>query len=189
MEKLILCLFMTMAFILASCGLNQNSGDSESETGEILKTKEEATEGDFVYRLVTEKGEYHDSEPVKMYAELEYIGNQEEVVIYHASSPFSFDIVEKTRGYNIPTIMAQPLLSTTLKKGQPLRDEYARSGAYGAQDDEDYVEFIKDFLKNGFTIGFYSVNGYADFYVENASNNKEDYYIEGQIEFKVEEGD
>lgn len=176
--------------VLASCSSEQGTTDnsaSELDNYEVLNTKNEVNEGDFVYRLVTEKGEYHKNESVKIYAELEYIGNSEEVVIFHAASPFYFPMVEKTRNYKIGYPMKEPLESTTLKKGQPLRYKYSRSGGYGSQDEEDYVKFMRSFLEDGFPTGYYIVNGFVDFYVEDSQNNKQDFQIKGQIDFNVQE--
>ncbi|RBW68845.1 hypothetical protein DS031_14890 [Bacillus taeanensis] len=160
------------------------------------RVKAEVTEGDFVYRLVSEKEIYQDSEDVKLYAELEYVGDQEEIKIYHAASPFYFPIVEKTRNYNIEYAMNEPLLTTTLEKGKPFREEYRGGGAYGSQDEQDYVEFMKDFMENGFPVGEYTVNGFADFFIEANEHDKkaeekledkEKYKMQAQIEFEVVE--
>lgn len=180
-------LLLTILFI--GCSNTDDSttkGESESlEATKVLNTKDEVNEGDFVYRLVTEKGEYHKNESVKIYAELEYIGNNEEVIIFHAASPFYFYIVEKIRNYEIGYFMDQPLVSTILKKGQPLRYEYSRSGGYSPTDEENYVKFMRSFLEDGFPTGYYVVNGFVDFYVEDTNNNQQDFKIEGQIDFKV----
>ncbi len=97
--------------------------------------------------------------------------------------------MEKTRDYEINYGMNEPLLSTTLKRGQPLREEYEKSGGYGEQDKKEYVDFIKSFWENGFPAGYYVVDGYVDFYVQSNedSNDKEDFNIKTQIDFKVNE--
>ncbi|MBO8171515.1 MAG: hypothetical protein H0Z33_06480 [Bacillaceae bacterium] len=155
---------------------------------QVQNTQDEVTEGDFTYRLVTEKKEYQQGEPVRIYAELVYTGDREEITIYHAASPFYFPMVEKTRGFTIDYPMEQPLVSTTLKKGEPIQKEYRRSGGYGSQDEKAYIDFMKSFLEEGFPAGYYVVNGFADFYVEwdeNGEKVKRDYRIEAEIDFKV----
>jgi hypothetical protein len=94
-------------------------------------------------------------------------------------------MVEKTRDFQIDYPMNLPLISTTLVKGKPLLEEYKKSGGYDSQDEKEYVDFMKNFLNRGFPSGYYVVNGSVNFYVENGKNNKQDYNIKGQIEFKV----
>ncbi|WP_314000845.1 hypothetical protein [uncultured Paenibacillus sp.] len=146
----------------------------------------EVTERDFVYRLVSDKKEYVEGEPVLIYAELEYVGDKDSVTIYHASSPFYFPIVEKTRDYVIGYAMDQPLISTTLERGKPLREDYRKSGGYTEQDNKEYIAFMKAFSEgNGFPAGRYEVDGFADFFVESAENGQENYKIKAQMEFAV----
>lgn len=190
MRKLIVIVFILLSLLLVSCTSGQNFDNSASELDKyaILKTTDEVTESDFVYRLVSEKDEYQENEAVKIYAELEYIGEKEEITIFHAASPFYFPIKEKVRNYDIGYGMEEPLVRTTLKHGEPIREEYVKSGGYSDQDEDDYVAFMKKFFNmNGFPIGYYVVDGYSDFYVENDedSEEKDDFRIEGQIDFKV----
>ncbi|WP_209121101.1 hypothetical protein [Alkalihalobacillus sp. BA299] len=187
MRKLIILGTIILPIFLASCGSEQENNNLTAELDEfkVLNTTVEETEGDFIYRIVTEKEEYRKNETVNIYSELEYIGDKEEVTIFHAASPFNFPMFEKTRGFEIGYPMEEPLIRTTLKKGQPIREEYRRSGGYGSQDESDYVDFMKSFIKDGFLPGYYVVNGYVDFYVENNDNSRKDYMIKGKIDFKV----
>lgn len=153
---------------------------------DVVRTKAEVQEEDFIYRLVSEKEQYSDSNAVKVYGELEYIGEQEEITIYHAASPFYFPMEEKVRGIEIPYPMPEPLGSTTLTKGKPFQVEYTGSGAYSEEDEKEYVKFMKDFIENGFPTGYYLVDGYADFFVQKETNEEPDkYHLEVQIDFKV----
>src|SRR5690554_5657174 len=190
MRKLFVIVFVLLSLLLVGCASGQYLENSASELDkyEILKTKDEVTKGDFVYRLVSEKDEYQENESVKIYAELEYIGEKEEVTIFHAASPFYFPMEEKVRNYVIDYGMNEPLLSTSLKQGEPYREEYVKSGGYSDQDEDDYVVFMKRFFDmNGFPSGYYAVEGYSDFFVEKDEDNEEKdvFRIEGQIDFKV----
>jgi len=153
----------------------------------VLETGKEITEGDFIYRLVTEKAEYIENGPVKIYAELEYIGDKEEIEIFHAASPFYFPMVEKTRDLQIDYSMNQPLVSTTLIKGVPIREHYKASGGYNSEDEEEYISFMQRIMKSEFPFGDYVVNGAADFYVITNEDTREkmEYNIIDQIKFKV----
>jgi hypothetical protein len=202
MKKILIMLFIMFVLLIGGCGTGETSdnaasnGDNEDNSKKEEIVKAGITDGDFVYRLVSEKGTYQDGEDVKLYAELEYVGDKEEIKIYHASSPFYFPIVENTRNYNIPYPMTEPLLTTTLEKGKPLREEYRGGGAYGSEDEQGYVEFMKDFMENGFLVGEYTVKGIADFYLdkngndeknENGVEEKEEYKMNAEIEFEVVE--
>lgn len=181
MKKILFLIsFWVMITILIGCN---SSNDHQAVQPTISETKD----GYFIYRLVTEKEKYAQGEPVKIYAELEYIGDEEEVTIYHADSPFHFPITEKARNYELGYAMNMPLLSTALIKGEPLREEYipGNGTGYGETDKEDYVNFIKELWENGFPIGIYVVNGYANFSVTDENGVEEQFTIKGQIEFEV----
>ncbi|WP_202079055.1 hypothetical protein [Caldalkalibacillus salinus] len=182
--------------VLASCGGEQvhtnqshsgHSGEQNEDELKVEETRVEVTQGDFIYRLVTEKAAYKEGENINLYAELEYVGDQDEVVISHAASPFYFPMYEKTRGYQIGYSMPQPLVTTTLTKDEPLRERYKGSGSYGPEDDSEYIAFMKRIMEQDFPPGFYIVNGSAQFNVKDDEPGEEDkkYRIEGDIQFKV----
>lgn len=173
--KLILPIMFLSIGLFGCQQSNNEKVDNEPSDTQTLETKAEVIEEDFVYRLVTEKAEYSKNEPIKIYAELEYTGDKEEIKIFHSASPFSFPMVETTRNYEIGYVMEQPLLSTELIKGEPLRKEYRGSGSYGSQD------------KKKFTEGHYVVNGIADFGIiaNKETGQKKEYKIKAQVEFRV----
>jgi len=155
---------------------------------EELQTIHVVTEGDFIYRLVTEESEYKENGPIRLIAELEYVGDKEDVLITHAASPFSFSMVETTRDYEISYPMAEPEIETVIRKGKPLRKEYTGgAGAYGAEDKKNYVTFIQKIMKKEFPNGHYIVNGLASYTVlENEETGQEkDYNLKARVEFKV----
>ncbi|MEK3732156.1 hypothetical protein MKX64_06845 [Paenibacillus sp. FSL M8-0334] len=153
------------------------------------ESRSERVEGDFVYRLVSEQGEYAAGEQVQLYAELEYTGEEDEITISHAASPFWFPIRELTREYDISYGMNEPLLHTTLKKGEPLREYYKGAYGYNGEDSDAYKQFIKS-LDNGFPEGRYVVYGSADFLVqapeiEGEAEAPDVYKLTTEIEFVV----
>ncbi|MED4456371.1 hypothetical protein [Metabacillus fastidiosus] len=179
---------MFLSIGLFGCQQNNNKKvDNEPSDTQTLETKAEVIEEDFVYQLVTEKAEYGKNEPIKIYAELEYTGDKEEIEIFHSASPFLFPMVETTRNYEIGYSMEEPLLSTKLIKGEPLRKEYKGSGGYGSQDKKEYIEFMEQIMNQEFPEGHYVVNGNADFYVitNEETGQKKKYKIKSQIEFRV----
>jgi len=185
MKRIMMFVMMAAVIWVAGCG-SGNDTASQLNDYTVQNIHAEVTQGDFVYRLVTEKEEYTEKEPVVLYAELEYIGDQPSVDIYHAASPFYFLLSEKTRNYDLDYGMDQPLLSTKMEKGAPLRQEYHRSGGYSEQDEEDYIEFVKQFTEKGFLPGYYVMKGIADFYVGGEEDgDKQAYKLEAQVDFIV----
>lgn len=156
----------------------------------------EVTDGDFVYRLVSEKEQYDYGDPVKVYGELEYVGEQDEITIGHAASPFYFPMKELTRDYDIGYAMNEPYFTTTLKKGEPLREYYSGGGGYGSQDKKEYKDFIRS-LQDVFPDGRYVVYGSADFMIDTSSKGADlenldgegpqKYKIQAEIQFTVNE--
>ncbi|MFD0871434.1 MULTISPECIES: hypothetical protein [Paenibacillus] len=193
MTRLFLSGFVIVLLVITGCRSSEETERRPSSAPnpyeEINRQKDEVKEGDFVYRLVTEKPEYREGEPVVLYAELEYVGDKEEVTIYHAASPFYFPMTEKTRGYSIEYSMPQPLVSTTLKQGEPIREDYKGSGGYGQEDDPQYIAFTKKLWDSGFPAGYYVVDGVAEFWIEldKAGRENEEYRIKAEIDFKVVE--
>lgn len=157
----------------------------------VAQTTDETRQNEFIFRLVSEKAKYQVGEEVKLYGELEYIGDQAEVAISHSSSAITFPMEERTRGYPIGAMVNDIGLTTVLKKGEPYREEYGKSGGYSNdQDPEDYVSFIKDFLnREGFPPGVYAVNGAANFGLGTLEDlgEQQRVRIEANIEFEVVE--
>ncbi|MBM7578186.1 hypothetical protein [Jeotgalibacillus terrae] len=181
MRKLsVVSAFMFLLVSLSGCQQN-NQVDYETEA--------EVIDGDFIYRLSTEKAAYGKDEPVTIYAELEYTGDQEEIEITHADSPFSFPMIETTRNYEIDYMMQEPLVSTTLTRGEPLREEYSGGQVtYSYKDEEEYIAFLEQFTDQRFPEGHYVVTGIADFNVPDNEGPGEDieYNIRAEIEFSVD---
>lgn len=197
MKKLYVLALLIAAVIAAGC--NEKKDPAANRTPavvdeELTQAKAEVVTDDFIYRLVMEKAKYTEGDSIRMYAELEYIGDQDEITIFHASSPFYFPITETTRKYSIVYPMTEPLVSTTITKGKPLRKEYNGGGAYDAEDDKEFVDFMKGIMRNEFPAGKYVVTGYADFYVEltagstagNEKQDNKDYRMKAQVSFKVD---
>ncbi|WP_084243129.1 hypothetical protein [Planomicrobium okeanokoites] len=189
MKRLLHFLLLLLTLLLAACGTAEEpaNGDSSASVEDytVKATEAEATEGDFIYRLVSEKEEYASGGPVELYAELEYIGEEDSIDIFHAGSAFFFPMEEKTRGYQLDYPMIEPLLMTTITKGEPLRESYTGSGGYSVQDDDRYIEFMKQITSNQFPRGYYVVNGYADFYTETADDAQTKYEMHAEVDFKV----
>lgn len=184
MKKILYLMFAVfMVFALFSCQQTEPKTELPSEDTFDNQTEAENKNGDYIYRLVTEKSHYDKGEPVKIYAELEYVGPKEEVVIKHSSSPFLFPMTETTRNYDIAYAVAAVGNETVLKRGVPLRHETTGGGGYSEQDKEEYKEFMKQVMERKYPKGHYIVDGFADFTVD---DNQENYKIKAQIEFSTD---
>jgi hypothetical protein len=166
-NPLLIAVVVFLGILLSGCtDKHYLSSDNSVSKLDQYDVTNEVTEGDFVFRLFSEREEYGENESISIYAELEYIGNKKKVTIYHAGSPFYFPISEKTRNYEIPYPMILPRLSSVLNKGVPLVKKYQGSGAYGSEDENEYAQFMKSIMENKFPTGDYVVNGFADFSIE-----------------------
>jgi len=194
MKKLFILLTVMFVFVFSSCTANKETKKKDSILDEykVMTSHSKVRVKDFIYRIVSEKQEYAYNEKVKIYAELEYVGNDDQVTIYHGESPFYFNLKERTRNYDIEYFMNLPLVKTTIVKGKPLREEYlVGSGSYSGEDPKEYVDFMKKIMDTKrLPHGYYNLNGSAEFYVETVKNGKNieiDYNISSPIDFKVNE--
>lgn len=179
--------FLTLAISIGIAGCNVQDNPSLKLDDFKATPVAEAVRGDFVYRLIAERDTFEAGGPISMYAELEYTGEQASIDIFHAASPFYFELLEKTRDFEIPYAMDEPLLVTTLVKGEPLREDYRGSGSYSENDPKEYRDFIGRLTDNQFSEGFYEVNGFANFFTGNPEEDKTDFDIHAVISFKVVE--
>ena len=175
--------FITIfVLFISGCSSSNQMSNSDLKEYEVKKIIDEDVQGDFVFRLVSKKKEYEDGDDVKLYGEITYTGEKDEVTIHHSSSAILFSLEEKVRGFDIEFGVNDIGLSTVLKQGEPYREEYEKSGGYAEDDSSDYVRFMKSFLnKDGFPSGYYVVDGETDFSLE----DQERVNIKATVDFKV----
>ncbi|MHA6259410.1 hypothetical protein ACXYMX_05780 [Sporosarcina sp. CAU 1771] len=182
-------LLFIVLFLLSACGTGKpTSTDNLNKPGSPLPPAEASVkDGDFIYRLVTEKELFYLGEDISIYAELTYVGEQESIDIFHAASPFYFPITERTRGLDIDYAMNEPLIITTLLQNEPLREDYAFAGGYSDENDKSYIDFVKSLMDDKFPEGEYIVHGYADFWTEDPGSATENttFKLQEEIGFTV----
>lgn len=94
-------------FILIGCqaSLAKNSSDEmnnrKSEEKQKRQVSAETVEGDFIFRLISEKDTYKEGEPVSIYAELEYIGDKESVTIFMPRLHLLYPFMRKPEGIRL----------------------------------------------------------------------------------------
>ena len=100
MKKSALWISLLFVLILSGCSTNNEEAIlAELENYDVQSVKDKVTAGDFIYRLITEKEEYSSSKDVKMYAELEYIGERIKSRFSMRHLLFIFPSRKKYEGY------------------------------------------------------------------------------------------
>ncbi|MDG5788637.1 hypothetical protein QA612_14235 [Evansella sp. AB-P1] len=177
-------------FILFLAGCNSSELDNregpsdfdELANFEVLQPMDETKKGNFIFRLISEKEEYKEGEEVKLYGELEYVGRNEEVTITHSDPVIVFPLEDKMRGFSTRFGRDDDASPTTLKQGEPYRQDYKTMFVYNPiEDSEEYLEFLEQ-LDEHFPAGYYVVNGQAIF---NHGIFGNETVIKAQIDFKV----
>lgn len=180
-------IMISILMIVVGCSVSESNSSVDSsklEEYEVKNIEDEVTEGDYVFRLVSEKEVYEVGEEIQLYGELTYIGDQDEVIIEHASNVFIFPMVEHVREHDISGGTNDEAIQTTLVPNEPYRENYAKNGVgYAEEDPQAYKKFIKDFMeRDDFPAGYYEVQGEAYFY-----DGEEHVEMEATVDFKVVE--
>lgn len=183
MRRYIFIVFIIFGLLFSGCNKTTNPTPAILDQFDVKQTADEQKEDDFIFRLVTEKAIYKKSEPILLYGEIEYVGEQDEVEISHSSSAIFFPLEEKTRAYEIDYGVEEIGLRTLLSKEIPYKENYVKRGDYSKEDVKDYRTFMKVFLQQtSFPTGYYVVRGATDFSVDG-----ERITIEATVDFKVVE--
>jgi len=174
---------ITAILLLSACGI----GEQKNVEKEVYPSEVTVEENDFIYHLYTEKDVYDEFGGLAIFAELTYVGEEDSIDIYHAASPFSFPIEEKTRGFEVDYAMNLPLIITTLKKDEPFRKKYGFAGGFDDTDDKAYIVFVESLMEGKFPEGYYIIRGSVDFSLEDPSVVKDEQNVSltGNIGFTV----
>ncbi|MBO1002165.1 hypothetical protein [Pseudogracilibacillus auburnensis] len=180
---------ITFVLLLVSCQPTDDFDQTQLEEYEVKQTIAETREGDFVFRLLSEKEVYEENESVELYGEIIYVGDEEEVSIGHSASAILFSIEEKVRGYTIDYAVEDIGTTTTLKKGENYRKKYKKSIHYSEEiDPKEYIAFAEEFMEgDGFPPGYYVVNGVTDFFLSPVEDDDgaKHFELEAEIDFLV----
>ena len=180
---------IAISFILVACGTT-NNGSGSGIKDSLPPTENEVKEGDFVFRIFSEKDVYNEFGDIAVFAELTYVGDEESIEIYHAESPFHFPFEERTREFKVGYAMNEPLLTTKLLKDEPFQKKYSFAGGYSDQDSEDFQQFVQTIIEEGFPEGEYIINGSAEFHTADPAGATDDqkYNMNASIGFTVIKG-
>lgn len=158
-----------LALLLVGCGTSTNnkSGNSTSPNYDYENITEGLDEdGQFSFKLTSEKAVYQVGEPLKIKAELSYIGDEDSIKISHAASPIWLLTTNLTEDYQFEAAMNEPLIFTELKKDVPFVQEYQFSGGSyfeGAPGKPYSEELLMKMAEGKFPPGQYEIKGRTDF--------------------------
>ncbi|MBU8907691.1 DUF3221 domain-containing protein [Desertibacillus haloalkaliphilus] len=175
----LLILFISLS--LVGCGwTDQDNNGDQGDFSTDKKPKSEVQEGDFVLLLESNKSVYQPHEQEGIFAQLKYVGNEDEIKISHGASPFSFEVTEHTRKVTIHPAQTLPLLHTTLQNDVWYEVAFAKSGEHSDDD------FIQDYFnRDGFPEGEYTIEVTASFTTNDGEENEESHLLSTSIDIVV----
>ncbi|KOS62511.1 hypothetical protein FJQ98_04795 [Lysinibacillus agricola] len=176
-------LLISMLLLVVGCQEKQAVKPTPSKKYSQTATTQQ---GDFLYELSISKPTFTEGESISITAKLTYVGQAQNVTIYHGGSPFLFNLQETTRNFEIPSGMDTPLITRTLERNVPYEEVYTSGGLYDEFSEPKLVEFMKQTMNGHFPKGHYIVNGSTDFYTEDPNEQKTEYKPSATIEFKVQ---
>lgn len=186
MSKYIASFLILFTILITACGPTGGDRKRNEHPPSIVQStalpppEVERKEGDFIYKLYTEKGMYDEYEDTSIIAELTYVGDEETIEIFHAETPLTFALEERTRNVKIETLIRDIGVTSKLKKDVPLIKKYTVTKGHVFEDDKASVKFFKTVKKKGLPDGEYIIHGFADF-----SDKNKHYTINGEIGFTV----
>src|SRR5690625_4493702 len=108
MNRLIVIIgLFLLSQVVIGCTTSTHIDQTEIDAYQVKKSSAGKMVDGFSFRLVSEKEEYKTGEDVKMFAELRYRGEEENITISHADPMISFSIHEVIRDYQIIDIIRE----------------------------------------------------------------------------------
>ena len=120
---------------------------------------------DFTLKLYTDNSVYSTDEAIKIWATLEYVGDENSITIWHGDPYIVFSITDGADFY-ISDFIHDILTSTVLEKGEQYRFDYVKSGGWDTEGpDADFWEnfFQEEELK--LPAGTYTISVDGEFYL------------------------
>lgn len=152
-------LTIAMCILLLFTGCVRKVDTRSSEKKEVF-TKEDDK---FKLQLFINGTEFKSTDKIDIYATLEYIGDKDEIRIWHGEPYFNFTITDH-KDFNTGGTTLSVLKSTVLKKGEEYKFPYGKNGAFNGDDPD--AEFWEAFYKEKdlyLPKGEYTISGYCDF--------------------------
>lgn len=136
MRKLFIIISSILIFGLYGCATTNNS--EENLSAKPVITNDSKQVDDFKVSIHVEKD-------LNVYATITYIGDAEKKDIYHGGSIFFFNIYQQDGNFKYEGPMTQPLLTTTLIRNEPHREDFHQIEQLGLKAGLYEFEAIADF--------------------------------------------
>ena len=202
-----MCCFMIFAFLFTGCGKEETAESVQECTlkEEPAEPVEESTliGEDFQLTIRSERSWYKEKQfldDVQFTLELEYIGDEEEVTIWHAD-PLAFIGISTQEGEYVFDVGVWNMVraKTVLKKGEPYQVELKgdelgellkileEAGGAAFSDGELEEGYTGDVFKNGSLIkGKYQAVAYVLFYYASEEmQEEEEYHLTLPVNFEI----
>ena len=104
---------------------------------------------DFILSIFSDKEVYSTADSIQVWATLEYIGDYDEITIWHSLPAIIFTITDGN-AFNMDGLVADVLEKTILQRGEVYRFEFQKSGGWSADDpDADFWQrfFLEEDLR------------------------------------------
>jgi hypothetical protein len=134
---LILLSLLLLSFNFEGCRQKNVEPTPTPEAGFVQDYK-----NTFEIKLYTDKLVYKTDEKINIWATLEYIGDDNQIVIWH-SNPFISFLISDGNKFNTGGAVDSILTSTILEKNKVYQFDYQKNGGYDAEDASS--EFWKKF--------------------------------------------
>lgn len=180
MKKYVVSMLAMFTLLLSACGTTDVSPKS---TTPLPPSEIEVKEGDFIYKLYTEKDVYDEYGDISIYAELTYVG-EKTIEVVHGDPLLSFSLEERTRNVKVDMLIREIGMTTRLKKGETITKRYDVTKGHVFEDDKASMEFFNTVKSKGLPHGEYDIHGSADFFFDEEGKH---YNIEGVIGFTVKD--
>ena len=175
-RKLLLTVFLLFVFTLSSC---KKEDDVQVTSGEGRQVADNSDEN-FKIILYSDKDSYSDTEEVDIWATIEYIGSEDNIVIYSGEPYAGFDVESEGIEY-ISFIRHFLLKTTTLKQGVVYEFPLRKSGGFSADaEDSDYWREFYSEERMLFPVGEYNLTFSTDFYTDESS------YLEFSVQYQFD---
>ena len=163
---------LLLAFLLTLVGCQNPQDKEQIDTDETecmesatTQIETETTENDFSLKFHADNSVYSTDEAIKIWATLEYVGDENSVTIWHGDPYIVFSITDGADFY-ISDFIHDILTSTVLEKGEQYRFDYVKSGGWDTEGpDADFWEnfFQEEELK--LPAGTYTISVDGEFYL------------------------
>ena len=151
-------ILLLMAILLTSCTNSYNDSDAQNSSPFSYNQSD-----DFILRLFADNEVHRAGDAITIWAEFEYLGEDEYITIYHGEPYLVFQIIGDNGFAMIPG-QIDVLEYTTLTSGETYHFEFQKNGGWSA--DADDAIFWENFFNEPelfLPFGLYTVTAIADF--------------------------